>query len=178
MKPKAWFLLSVAASVLAAGCYSSTIRAQAVPVDKPRQRIYVLVHEGSIESRHAATLARDLLVRLQHHLVSRGAVVTGVEFDKRALDTDIETFRPESVLEVKPIAVRPGDHGEIVYLSFGATLLDYPSNQTIWSAKAELSGSFGPLSAVAERIVGSLVANRMIPRGPPVKGPPPVTHRE
>jgi hypothetical protein len=172
MTSKAWFnypglLLAVAAMAFATGCYRTWIRVvQTVPIEKPRQRVFVVVHEGFLQGPFAHDLSRDISAKLGRHVTTQGIVVTGVEFESGPVDRKIAAFGAECVLVVKPLGIRTGgQYGTIRYLSFSATLLDQPSNQAIWAAKAEADGA-GPYWAIAEDIVGSLAASRMIPPAP------------
>jgi hypothetical protein len=159
--------------MLAAGCYSSSIRVvQMIPVDKPRQRLYVLVHEGAIESWYAGELSGEMSTALTGRLVSKTAIVTGVEFDKGPLDRDIAAFQPEGVLLLKPIGTRSGGkYGRVRYLSYEATLVEHPSNRPIWAAKAEVSGEHVAVSAIADSVVESLAKSGMIPAAPAMTAP-------
>jgi hypothetical protein len=175
----AGLLMSAAALVFATGCYQLRVRvAQAVPIDKPQQRVFVVVHEGPRGPNFARDLSKEISARLARHVANRYIVMTGLEFDSGPLDREIEAFGADGVLVVKPLDIRIGGrYGSIEYISFSATLLDLPSKQAIWVAKAEADGP-GDVWWFAEGIVATLAKSRMIPPAPvpppgPV-GPPPL----
>jgi hypothetical protein len=162
--------LSVAAVILGTGCYPTVppVRVvQMLPVDQPRQRLFVVVHEGEVPARYVKRMAQEMASVLGRHLPSRSAILTGVEFDRRPLDDDIAAFRAEAVLVIKPIAVRPPirRHG-VGVATFALTLHDQPSDRTVWAAKAEPYRVPTWPEDVANDIVAALAASRMIPPEP------------
>jgi hypothetical protein len=158
-----------AALVLFGGCVSASVRVvQTVAVERPRERVYVVVHEGSVDPQHARELARATQVRLASHVgTHRSTVLTGIEFDSTALDRDIAALDADGVLVIKPIGSRTGRHGEILQVTWAAALHDRPSNSPLWAAKVESTGAAPGFVAdavrlSAEKIVEALVNDRIL----------------
>jgi hypothetical protein len=164
-----WLLCCVAALLLFSGCVIASVRVvQTVAVERPRERVYVVVHEGSVDPQHARELARATQERLASHVgAHRSTVLTGIEFDTAALDRDIAALDADGVLVIKPIGSRTGRYGEIVQVTWAATLHDRTSNSPLWAAKVESAGGApGFLSDAvrlsAEKIVEALVNDRIL----------------
>jgi len=164
------FSLAAVAS-LAVGCYSTSIRVvQRVPTDRPRDHIYVIVYEGGAPTPYGIQLARAIVDALGAHVGERrGRVLTGIEFDTSFVDQEIDRFGAQAVLALKPLGSRTGRYGEILALTYGATVTEHPSNQPLWAAKIEISGAAWPEAIVdaAAKLVGALASDHMIPPAPP-----------
>jgi hypothetical protein len=84
-----------------------------------------------------------MMARLEAHAgVFKSAVLTGVEFDTSFLERDIDAFRAQAVLQIKPIGTHSNQYGSTVRVTYSATLFDSPSKMGLWAAKVE-----APLSA-------------------------------
>lgn len=164
------FSLAVVAS-LAAGCYSTSVRVvQRVPTDRPRDHIYLIVYEGGAPASYGMQLARALVDALGAHVAERrGRVLTGIEFDTSFVDQEIDRFGAQAVLAVRPLGSRTGRYGEILGLTYAATVTEHPSNQPLWAAKIDISGAAWPEAIVdaAATLVGALANDHLIPPASP-----------
>jgi hypothetical protein len=110
-----------------------------VPVDRPKERIYVVVHEGAVAPVYARALAQAMVTRLGAHPGAfKSAVLTGVEFDTSFLEREIDAFGAQAVLQIKPIGTRSGGrYGTTRGVIYSATLFDSPSKTGLWAAKVD-----------------------------------------
>ena len=85
MRHCAWSLVVIA---FLAGCIQVSLRVvQKVPLQQPKERIYVVVQEGAAPPFYARALAQSMVTRLGAHAGAfKSAVLTGVEFDTSLLD--------------------------------------------------------------------------------------------
>ena len=136
MKHSPWSLVAV---VVLAGCVQVSLRVvQKVPIQQPKERIYVVVHEGAAPSFYARALAQATVIRLGAHPGAfKSAVLTGAEFDTSFLDRDIDAFRAHAVLQIKPIGTHSDRYGSTNRVTYSATLYDSPSKAGLWAAKVE-----------------------------------------
>jgi hypothetical protein len=161
-------LAALAAAPLVAGCATAQVRVvQKVPVDRARASVYVIVYENADDpsaTRFARSLSAAMLNALAAHTAARwSTVLTGVEFDTRSVDQEIDRLGAQAVLTLKPIGSRTDRYGDTVAQIYAATLSDRPSNQPLWAAKAELSGAVGfVIDDVAHKLVDRLAKDRLI----------------
>jgi hypothetical protein len=162
-------VLSLAAAVAAtalAGCVHTSVRVvQKVGVDRPRDRIYVIVYEGPTYPRYARKMSDAVVEALGAHQSARaGKVLSGLEFDTTSVERDVESFGAQLILSIRPIGTRTGRQGEIVALIYGATLTDRPSNQPLWAARIDISGWVDDgIATAAAQIVDALAKDHLIP---------------
>jgi hypothetical protein len=162
---KSALALAVSAA-LVASCVQTSVRVvQMVPGEAPHERIFVVVYEGGAPAMFARQLLQATMQTLGAHGGAReGRVLTGLEFDTRFLDQEIDRFGAQAVLTIKPLGSRTGRHGEIVGLIYGATLTERPSDRPLWAAKIEISGAVGMgIPEAAGRLVDALAADHLIP---------------
>ena len=136
MKRSPWLLVAIA---FLAGCAQVSVRVvQKAPIERPKERIYVVVHEGAAAPAYAHALARAMVTRLGGHAGAfKSTVLTGVEFDTSFLERDIDAFRAEAVLQIKPLGTRTGRYGTTLGVIYSATLFDSPSKTGLWAAKVD-----------------------------------------
>ncbi|HMF40672.1 MAG TPA: hypothetical protein VKQ32_08255 [Polyangia bacterium] len=161
-------LAALAAAPLVAGCATTQVRVvQRTAVDRTRASIYVIVYECADDpyaAGHARKLSAAMMNALGPHTGARwSTVLTGLEFDTRSVDQQMDSLGAQAVLTLKPIGARTDRYGETVALVYGATLTDRPSNQPLWAAKAEISGTVDlGIQDVADKIVADLARDHMI----------------
>lgn len=161
-------LAALAAAPFVAGCATAQVRVvQRVPVDRTRASIYVVVYENADDpdgGRFARSLSDAMLKALAAHTAARwGTVLTGLEFDTRSVDQQIDRLGAQAVLTLKPIGSRSDRYGGTAALIYAATLSDRPTNQPLWAAKAELSGEVGfVIEDVAHKLVERLAKDHLI----------------
>jgi hypothetical protein len=136
MKRSPWSLLAIA---FLAGCVQVSVRVvQKVPIERPKERIYVVVHEGAAAPAYAHALAKAMVTRLGAHAGAfKSTVLTGVEFDTGFLERDIDAFGAQAVLQIKPLGTRSGRYGTTLGVIYSATLYDSPSKLGLWAAKVD-----------------------------------------
>ena len=190
MKRFPWLLVAIA---FLAGCAEVSVRVvQKVPIQTPKERIYVVVHEGAAAPAYAHALAKAMVARLGSHAGAfKSAVLTGVEFDTSFLDRDIDAFGAHAVLHIKPLGTHSNKYGSTIRVTYSATLFDSPSKTGLWAAKVEAPTHAEPstpsparndqsagawptdrtsaaspvrsmMEATAERIVAAMAADQMI----------------
>ena len=142
MKCARWSLLAV---VFLAGCAQVAVRVvQKVPIERPKERIFVVVHEGAAAPAYAHALAQAMVTRLGAHAGAfKSAVLTGVEFDTSFLEREIEAFGAQAVLQIKPIGTHSNQYGSTIRVTYSATLFDSPSKVGLWAAKVEAPNVVG-----------------------------------
>jgi hypothetical protein len=145
MRHSAWSLVVIA---FLAGCVEVSLRVvQKIPLQQPKERIYVVVHEGAAPPFYARALAQAMVTRLGAHAGAfKSAVLTGVEFDTSFLDRDIDAFRAHAVLQIKPIGTHSDRYGNTSRVTYSATLFDSPSKKGLWAAKVEAPAYAQPRS--------------------------------
>jgi hypothetical protein len=150
---------------LVAGCAQTQLRVvQKVPGERPRANIYVVVYEGGVEASFAHELSRALTEALGAHTSARKAtVLTGLEFDMRFLDRDMDASGADAVLTLKPLGAATGRHGQAVDVIFGVTFEDRASGQPLWAARLEVDGALWlGIEPAAQKIVDALASDHLI----------------
>jgi hypothetical protein len=162
--------------VLAAGCVSANVRVvQIAPVERPRERVYIVVHEGAVYPHLATELARAVAHFLANHTSARKSLVlTGSEFDTTAVDRDVADMRSDGLLVIKPIGSRTDRYGRIIHVTWTITLHDQEQQRPIWAAKADSHSAAPDMDAHAmgltgEKIVAALARDRMVRPAVPVR---------
>jgi hypothetical protein len=160
-------VLAIAAALAAlAGCVSTSVRVvQKVGIERPCDRIYVIVYEGPTYPRYAREMSVAMIQALGTHPgAQESKVLSGLEFDTTSVERDIDGFGAQLVLSIRPIGTRTGRYGETVALIYGATLTDRPSNQPLWAARIDIDGSVDHgIPRAAGKIVDALANDHLIP---------------
>jgi hypothetical protein len=170
-------VLAIAAALaVITGCVSTSVRVvQKIGVDRPRDRIYVIVYEGPTYPRYAREMSDAMMEALGAHPGARASkVLSGLEFDTTAVGREVDNFGAQLVLSIRPIGTRTGRHGEVVAVVYGALLTDHPSKQPLWAARVDISGWVDDgIPTAAGQIVNALANDHLIPpAGVPAPAPP------
>jgi hypothetical protein len=139
-------LLTAAALALSSACASSSqevkvIHSQAAAT--ALDRVYVVVFQGQVDWDRAEKLRQALAEALQSQA---GAVATmavaGSELDKGPARIDIDAFKPDGVVVVKPASGVTPKEGGGTSVSYDVMVLDRKLERTLW--RAMLVSEAGP----------------------------------
>lgn len=143
--------LGLAAAALAAGCASSPEPVKVIhsrPAATTLERIYVVVFRGSLAWDRAEQIRQALSDTLQPRAKALATMVAeGMELDKGPARADIDGFRPDGLLVVRPAGAAAGA------LTYDVAVLDSAGQRTAWHAK--LVSEAGP-GAMAQDLVRQL----------------------
>ena len=139
-----WAILLPALLVLAVGCgSSSSIRVIETPsTARPLDRIYAVVYQGQLDGNHAELLRRALVETFQPRTSAfRISVIAGLELDDSVIKADIERFRPDGILMMRPIGGLLYSAGGSYNVTYYAAVLEPKGGRAIWRAKLRNEGA-------------------------------------
>lgn len=167
---RAWRGLTFAALALAAGCATSPEPVKVIhsrPAATALDRIYVLVFRGSLAWERAEEVRQALADALQPRAKALATMVaSGMELDKGPARADIDAFRADGLLVVRPAGSEAGG-GSATY---DVAILDPAGQRTTWHAK--LVSEAGP-GAMAQDLVRQLAWDGLLAAQPGDERPRP-----
>jgi hypothetical protein len=123
----------------------------------PIERAYLIVFQGKLEGDGGDRVRQALADAFQPRVAALASmVVSGFSLDEGAARADIDAFRPDGVVVIKPAADQEGRPNSVTY---DVAVLDRTGKRTVWQAKLVSEG--GP-AVMARDLVKNLAAEGLL----------------
>ncbi len=123
----------------------------------PLEWAYVVVFQGKLEGDGGERVRQALADAFQPRVAAlTSMVVSGLSLDEGAARADIDAFRPDGIVVIKPAVDQEGRANAVTY---DVAVLDPTGKRTVWQAKLVSEG--GP-AVMARDLVKNLAAEGLL----------------
>ena len=129
-------------------------------------RLYVTVDQGNVEPVFAEALSSALGTELQQRGVAvKTKILSGLDLDSKAVDTDVQAWRPDGVVLVE-FSGGSGTYGNLENATYNVSLVEASSGRRLWRAQVYsrrvFGSSTGMMEETAARVGERLEQDRLI----------------